>query len=345
MSASASRKAAPKVTPINAAQMDQHPARRRQTEKWLTEAKVDWQFEIVPVDSFDVETSLRNQARVAEPLNKQKVEEYRLAMERGGQEDFPALVAYMLPSGRYVIVDGNHRLNAGIGAGVKAFGTYTVDAPEDVIQILTYQANVFNGLPTSVEERLQQAVHLVDMRISIADAALRLGLSEGQVKTQVDRTKADRRAARIGIKAGWSKLPATTRQRLANVLTDEGMTEAVKVAVDAKLTGPEVSSMVSAMNGERSATGQIDVAKQHAEKYKGRIKGSAVGLPVQKGFSAFNRFLGTLTIIEGYDVQEVARTSNLAGLGPGEFTTRCMNAAELLMQIAEAAEAAEENGH
>ena len=76
--------AAPEVIP-------DHPARRADVEKWLDERGVRWRFDPeVPLSDIDVETSLRNQARLGEPVHQETVDTYKEAMKNG--DPFPALL-------------------------------------------------------------------------------------------------------------------------------------------------------------------------------------------------------------------------------------------------------------
>src|SRR4051812_39000956 len=92
--------------------------RRPDIEADLTDKyAVSWEYlENVGANQFDIETSLKNQARF-EPLHEETVEEYAEAMGRG--DLFPAVVAIRRrKNGKLVIIDGNHRLAAAQRADV-----------------------------------------------------------------------------------------------------------------------------------------------------------------------------------------------------------------------------------
>src|SRR4051812_21285735 len=88
-----------------------HPAQREDIEQWMTKEKgVKWTFvPKVETSEFDFDKSTRNQARINQPLNPERLETYIEALVRG--DKFPAIVTYKV-DGKYVVVDGNHRLHA-----------------------------------------------------------------------------------------------------------------------------------------------------------------------------------------------------------------------------------------
>jgi integrase/recombinase XerD len=140
-------------------------------EDWLDAAGVEWTFlTSVPLDTIDFEKSLRNQARFVD-LDDHVVDRYAEAIKNG--DKFPASVIIHKGTGKsYINVDGNHRFAGYRKAGRKAMPAYIITkARAQTIALLTYEANATHGMPTSEDERVQQAIYLVDTGKSQPDAA------------------------------------------------------------------------------------------------------------------------------------------------------------------------------
>ena len=102
-------------------------------EDELSKRGITFTFEAkVSPEEFDRERSRNNQARF-EALDEAQVETYTEAMKRG--DVFPPVVAYKR-AGLYVVVDGNHRLEAASRAK-KTLRVYDVSgAKADAITFL-----------------------------------------------------------------------------------------------------------------------------------------------------------------------------------------------------------------
>jgi hypothetical protein len=311
--------------------MDHHPACRTEIESWLAENHATFSFESHPLGDFNVEESLRNQARIGQSLNKQTATDYRVAMEKG--DAFPAVIAYWKAK-KLVIVDGNHRLDAHKESGASKIPVYVVTASPEIITKLTFAANVRNGLPTTHEERLIQAVHLIDMESTIKDAADALGLTTAAVQNAVTRTMADRRASTVGVRS-WNKIPVTNRGRLGNIKTDEGFKAAAELVAITPVTTKEVNDLVTEINKFRSAASQVELVAKKKAEFRRRIDGTAGNTVRKPNLTGFARFMGALGTIDRLDILDVARSANLT-TEVTEFQTYCLNQAERLMQIAEA---------
>lgn len=177
--------------------------RRPDIESWLDDKGLTWQY--VPAFALadvDREKSLHNQARLGEGVDASTVEEYRAAMLRG--DKFPAIVvarAGVTSAG--VNIDGNHRYEAAHAAGLETFGAYVVKARPGShhVTALTMEANTRHGHPTSREERLRQALWLLDnTRTSVEEVAAVVNMPAHQIRNRFDKVKADRRADKVDLK-------------------------------------------------------------------------------------------------------------------------------------------------
>src|ERR1043165_2339631 len=112
------------------------------TEQWLDKRHVPYRSETIRLADIDLETSLKNQARLSQPLDKDRVEEMTLAM-RETKALFPPIVVYQnVGTKKWVIITGNHRVHAAIDAGWSEFDAYVVTSQDKmVLDVLTRTIN------------------------------------------------------------------------------------------------------------------------------------------------------------------------------------------------------------
>jgi hypothetical protein len=244
-------------------------------EDWLDSKGVKWTFAgLIEPSSFDADKSLTNQARFV-PVDDKRVDEYADAMRRG--DVFPPVVAHGR-SGRYIIVDGNHRLQAAIKAH-KPLGTYLVTADAATLVLLSYEANTRHGLPTSEDERIAQALYLVDNGSSNRIAAATLNLPLRLVDKAVNTRSYGQRFVELNVpRLTIEKLSEPVKRRLAMVNTDEGLLALLDVVVGAKLSSSEVADVVTQINAHRSATKQLAYVEGLREAYADRLGKSGGGV-------------------------------------------------------------------
>ncbi len=238
-----------------------HPSRSVQTEKLLTDRGFSWEYRIdVPLNQFDVEKSLRNQARIGQPLNKHTVERYVVALGNG--DEFPAIVAAepSVKKAGLLVVDGNHRYEAHQQMKRATIDAYIIKgASPAAITTLTFEANTHHGLPTDEKDRIHQALYLIDNGLSAEDAARRLGIKPSKLRQEASLAAADRRAVDAGLnRPKWDRLPASVRLRMNQLSTDEGFAALGKLVLDANLKTEDVAKAVSDMAQLRSSRKQVD---------------------------------------------------------------------------------------
>lgn len=257
-----------------------HHAQREDIELWMTEEKgVQWIFRSdVPISQFDLDKSLRNQARINQVLNPERLETYTEAMRRGDR--FPAVIAYK-QDGKYVAIDGNHRLQAAKDANlpVSVYELAKETKPQVIIQ-MTYEANAKHGLPNSVEDRQLHAVFLIRSgATSQENAAAALNLSRTQVQRAWAKAKADDRAHDVGLlPRQWDSFPAAAKARLGAIRTDEGFAALTDLAWRAQLNTEEIDKHVVELNRSRSAVEQKKAVDRLKTVYRDRIQSTAGGL-------------------------------------------------------------------
>lgn len=168
-------------------------------EAWLTKQGVSWKLvKGVDLDLFDTARGLKNQARLTKPINEDTVTEYAVAMMDG--YEFPDIVSFIAKDGRYVPIDGNHRLRGHAEAKHKKIDTYVVDTDDPVvIDALTRTINVNNGMRPGRAELIQQAVtlHLRD-GFTMKAAAERASVPEESVRRVIRGKKVAQRLETLG---------------------------------------------------------------------------------------------------------------------------------------------------
>lgn len=251
--------------------------RRADIEKMLLDLGVT-EFEFrqqVPLEEFDREKSLSNQARFKH-VDPEVAARYTEAMKRG--DVFPPVIAWR--RGRKLIMsDGNHRLVSATAAEAPALDAYEVRAPGKTLAVLTMLANTKHGLPTNLDERVSHAIYLMDSDVSMAQAAERLNIPVKEIQKRWNKVSADRRANDVGIlMTDWDKLNQGVRLRLANISTDEGFEAATKLALAAGITSEEVHSLVTQLNETRSGTRQKKIVSDLEAAYAERIQANAGGV-------------------------------------------------------------------
>lgn len=243
------------------ATLDDISNRRADIEKFLNECGVrSFTYrEEVPVSEFDLDRSLRNQARIAKPVDEAVVRRYVRNLDNG--DVFPPVIAHR-SRGKLLVLDGNHRLRAHQVAKCD-LDVYEVEAPPQVLVMIAFEANARHGLPSSHADLMHHGVYLVDGGVPIAEAARRLGLSEVSLSRQMSAVRADQRAADAGVPERiWDSFPATKRGRVAMVSTNEGLRAFSELVYDAQLSVDKVAEMVPALNDLRSSERQVQAIKE-----------------------------------------------------------------------------------
>ena len=304
-------------------------------EEYLDKKGVTWVFHPrVEPSEFDAAKSLGNQARIAKPIDEARVEQYAEAMRRG--EIFPPVIAHGKP-GKYVIADGNHRLHGALRAK-KPLRMYLISADARTIVLITFEANTRHGLPTSEDERIQQALYLIDNGANIPEAAAALSLSRKVVDRASQQRNAEQRFMTNNIPLMIiEKLGKPIKNRLKDISTDEGFVAAVNLTNDAALVWNEVAELVTETNALRSSSKQVEyVASLRENLYRDRIQDSGGGTFTRKSSRGpkgrVNMSVGNLLSMEWDDLDSIA--SGYLGPEREEAAEKLTTAAQRLTDLA-----------
>ena len=311
-------------------------------ESWLTDhgMKFEWVPDL-PIAEIDVEAGLANQARLHDPLHELTVATYLEAMERG--DTFPAIVVVRPnASVKATPVDGNHRAKSAILAGRESVAAYVVQGEPSSTRIiaLTMEANARHGQPVPMDERLEQAVWMVNgAGISQTKAAAALNLPLGSLRMRISRDKAEQRGTNAGVKpAVWNSLSIGIRAKIAQIKTDEGVKAAALLADSAKLTLAEVTELVEHANETSSAAKQVQAIKAFGEQYADRSEASAGGLIGRKSTPRQRFTLALSNLMSLPDNLGSALAKSYAAPERADAARQARAAAEKLTQLADTLE-------
>lgn len=313
-------------------------ARRSDIEAFLDDKAVKYEFkEKVALTEFDLDRSLKNQARINQVLNEPQVETYVDAMKRG--DIFPGVLCYK-EQGKYIAIDGNHRLQAAKIAGLKEVAAYIIDPKTDpkTIVLMTYEANAKHGLPNSVDERLRHAVYMVKNGSTHEEAARRLNVTLAQLRRVYAQTKANDRAEDVGLlRSKWESLPGQARSRLGAIHSDEIFSRAADLTFRAKFSTDEIDSLVTLLNKERSTVKQQKVLDDMTAANRERIQASGGGAYSRKSRhqTPKNALFIAFGFIETAWQKDAQVLDNLAVQEEDDFLKRISDAKEQLAVIEE----------
>jgi transposase-like protein len=231
--------------------------RDAEVERYLDRLGVTYELRTnLSPKQFDLEESLRNQARVRGVLVEETVKRYTEAAHQG--DIFPPVVAWENEKKKLIILDGNHRLMAHLEAG-RVLDAYVVgsDTPPMTRVLITFKANVKHGLPSSDEDRLHHALFIHDTGVTLSDAAREFGVPVAVLRKAAGQAKADRRADEAGVlRTHWDAISAAARGRLDTITTDEGFKAAAELVAEAGLGIEDVMDLVRTLNQSRSGSRQ-----------------------------------------------------------------------------------------
>lgn len=275
----------------------------RRTEAWLDSLHVYWELHDLELGDIDQQASLANQARL-HALDNDVVDRYTADMQRGDQ--FPPLLALKRARRKPMLLGGNHRYTAAIKAKRKTIGVYLIEAEPEMATRLMYEDNRRHGLPPSEDERVAQAVHLIDTGWTLENAAQCVGTTVSRVQSARDCARADRRARTLNIE-GFAGLPRTTRARLASVRSDPAFAEASKVVIAAGLSGEQLQTLIKKVNDCRSDQAALKIVKVELDSLRSHIQRKAgSGDPSRQRSTARTRMLTAIGHLGACDPAEVA---------------------------------------
>lgn len=244
-------------------------------EQWLTREGVEWHWEkAVPLSQVDWEASLKNQARLKVSLIPEHVDELSMVVLDGVQ--LPDPVGYYNKDGHIVIISGNHRVAAykqinelKLG-NIETLAWYIVNSYAWKFDILTRTSNIIEGLPLTMEERVEQAKHFVRvLNFSAVEAGKALGISSKKVNLALEGDDVKERLAKYQFQGN---VPLTTLCKLYRIKQDNALLETAMLVQEAQLSGEEAAEVAARVEkAARSEKQQQHVLAELRKDYKDRI--------------------------------------------------------------------------
>jgi hypothetical protein len=302
-----------------------------EVENWLTSRGVTFKpCRSIPLDKIKREESRRNQAR-AEALDPEVVDRYVVAVKAG--EKFPPIVVYKSGSG-FVIIDGNHRDEAHLRAKAEAITVYEVaeDTLPELIELLTVEANIKHGLPTSSAWRVKQALHLIATGQDPEVVYAATGTTATAVANARRIQKADERARRLGV-YNWEVIPATSRTVLVGIQSDPVFAAAAEVVIDTAMTTDDLKPFAKAIRESTSEADALRIVGEVGDQRKDR-KGRIKAGKRDRIANPRNQVLAALGSVLAVDPKTLPRLF-ISEKDRKEVAIRCADAALVLMEMEE----------
>jgi hypothetical protein len=225
--------------------------------------------ESIPLDELDVDASRAawNQARLDEPVDEEHVEELLAELERG--LEFPPMIFFRDDAGRAVVISGNHRRRTYEKAGLDSISAYEATGlaglrvDDERVLRLIYEANHGHGKAVATDDRVLQALGLIDHGYNVREAAAAVGIPESRVRDHFDAARATRRLEEeLGIDT--TSIPITAQRRLVNIRNDRVLKEAAKLVEEMPRKTQDVNDLVRAVNAERTEAAQLAAVQDFA---------------------------------------------------------------------------------
>ena len=283
--------------------------KREDLDSLLQKHNMNYVFEPnFPLSDIEMNSSLDNNARLDEKISRDWVSQYAIDMEHGDR--FPALILVRSGASKpAVVVDGNHRLVAAVEAELKTFGAYVIQGRPGTraINDLTMIANTTHGRPNTTEDRLQHALHQIQINgYGVERAARENHVSVGKLRPRYDLWRAGIRAEEVNLPMGaWSEMPAGVRARLVSIGTDEGFRAAGRLAIDAGMSISQAEEMVAELaEHPRSAQKQEEIVRRLRREYADQIQLHKLGKEAQRRTGPSPRRLVTRAISSILSLQD-----------------------------------------
>jgi hypothetical protein len=222
----------------------------------------------LPLSELDEEASRAawNQARLGDPVDEEHVEELVAELER--DVELPPVIFYRDDGGRAVTLSGNHRRRAyeRIGQEVipayEATGLQGLRKEDERVLRLIYEANHGHGKAVSIDDRVHQALVLIENGYNVRAAATAVGIPENRVRDQYDAARATQRLE-MDLRVDTSAIPISAQRRIVNIKNDRVASAVAQLVPRMDKKTQEVNQLVKAVNSERTEEAQLAVVQDY----------------------------------------------------------------------------------
>lgn len=215
-------------------------------------AGLPYTVETISLDGIDWSESANNCARLTDPLNAEKIEDYATGMNRG--DVFPRIVVERhKKKNKYVILGGNQRSAALKTINASALiECYVVDPlTSDERELVIRSLNSRHGWGPTKEERIEHAVYLVrkhGMHVETVARAMIVGASTINLHIRAEDERA--RLAKNGIDS--SRFSKTLLAALPSVADESLRNTVAKTAIETKSSGEKAASLAAVVAKAKS---------------------------------------------------------------------------------------------
>lgn len=250
--------------------------RQIQVEAFLDIEGAAWHYAgWVKIDDVDIVNGVNQQARFTK-FNKDNHDDYA-RVYRQGHPPMPPIVLFVMPSGKYGIIDGNHRINAAKSVNLNEIEAYVVDSNDPLlIERLRRAFNRLNGERVSSREAMAHAVHLVlysgHSELAVAEE---LNLDKWSVYSAVRAARARQRIEKHGIDT--TKMERSALERIQRIPLDSVLVPVARLIQRAQLPSDQASKLASAIMEKTSETDMLAVVAEWEQSLAGRIAANRNG--------------------------------------------------------------------
>ena len=213
-------------------------------KKTLDDAGVAYKFVTsIKIDAVDFKTSQNNQARLSNPIVEETKNNYKVALENG--DVFDAVILEKV-NNKYIVLDGNHRLQAAREAGFKewSFGAYVViEMGSKQKMNIIYTANIRHGLVITNNDRIAHAIFEIENGAEAKMIAKKYNIAYASLNQYAYIHKGHTRAATAKI-TNIKAIADTCYLSLNSIKDDDVFALAVKVCIRLKMTTDECKALV-----------------------------------------------------------------------------------------------------
>ena len=211
--------------------------------------------------------SHREQVR-DEVIKEDAVLRYAIRMLDG--EMPPPIVIRRMPNGFLILLDGIQRTAAAEEAGVDALDAYIVDDVTDgQADAYRYAAQTLHGEPTTADERLRHAAHLVEAYgWSQTEAAALLKIPSSRVAAEIAQRRGRERL--LSMDPRYGKFPDTVIGRLNAIQHDEVLEPAARLIAETRPGYTEIRNFIVELNKGRSVAAQHKTIARYNDDWQDR---------------------------------------------------------------------------
>lgn len=239
------------------------------TEEWLKSGVFNFVFQTnFDLRLIDLAEALANPARLGKKLNEARVAKMKWAMEDG--VDFPAIVVFKLPDGKYDPATGLHRIEAARQARVSVLDAYIIDEPDPYRREIVRRAiNTIEGEAPPDEDNMYQIGEILQMFPDTphSDLAAAFRIKAPAISDYLRLQGYQERAERLGIREYWSKLAQGVRLKLGRITNDIVVAAAAETLVRTKTTGAKANDIIGTLRKARSEKSALETLAGVARQY------------------------------------------------------------------------------